>query len=98
MSKHSNVVEKCVTHGSISDRCVLIEEVCARDTNFGDGSVILYTMMKDQYANYVVQKMIEIAEPAQRKLLLQRIRPYAMQLKKYTYGRHILLKIENLVK
>lgn len=53
--------------------------------------------MKDQYANYVVQKMIEIAEQPQRKLLLQRIRPYMIQLRKYTYGKHILAKLEKFM-
>ena len=54
----------------------------------------LYTMMKDQFANYVVQKMIDVAEPAQRKLLMQRIRPHVATLRKYTYGKHILAKLE----
>ena len=31
-------------------------------------------MMKDQYANYVVQKMIDVAEPTQRKILMHKIR------------------------
>lgn len=51
-------------------------------------------MMKDQYANYVVQKMIEVAEPNQRKLLLHKIRPHIASLRKYTYGKHILAKLE----
>lgn len=51
-------------------------------------------MMKDQYANYVVQKMIEVAEPPQRKLLLHKIRPHVPSLRKYTYGKHILAKLE----
>lgn len=54
----------------------------------------LYTMMKDQYVNYVVQKMIEVAEPPQRKLLLHKIRPHVPSLRKYTYGKHILAKLE----
>jgi pumilio RNA-binding family len=94
---NSNVVEKCVTHASRSERSALIEEVCTRDATYGDGSATLYAMMKDQYANYVVQKMIEIAEPPQRKLLLQRIRPYMPQLRKYTYGKHILAKLEKFM-
>lgn len=94
----SNVVERCVTHASRSERCALIEEVCARDPAYGnEGSATLYAMMKDQYANYVVQKMIEIAEQPQRKLLLQRIRPYMVQLRKYTYGKHILSKLEKFM-
>ena len=54
-------------------------------------------MMKDQYANYVVQKMIEIADQSQRKLLLQRIRPYMIQLRKFTYGKHMLSKLEKFM-
>jgi len=54
----------------------------------------LYTMMKDQYANYVIQKMIEIAEPPQKKLLIQRIKPHLPVLRKYTYGKHIIAKLE----
>jgi pumilio RNA-binding family len=51
-------------------------------------------MMKDQYANYVVQKMIDVAEPAQRKILMHKIRPYLASLRKYTYGKHIIVKLE----
>ena len=54
----------------------------------------LYTMMKDQFANYVVQKMIDIAEPPQRKILMHKIRPHISTLRKYTYGKHILAKLE----
>lgn len=51
-------------------------------------------MMKDQYANYVVQKMIDVAEPAQRKILMHKIRPHLNSLRKYTYGKHIIVKME----
>ena len=51
-------------------------------------------MMKDQYANYVVQKMIDVAEPTQRKILMHNIRPHVNTLKKYTYGKHILAKLD----
>jgi pumilio RNA-binding family len=50
--------------------------------------------MKDQFANYVVQKMIDVAEPAQRKILMHKIRPHVATLRKYTYGKHILAKLE----
>lgn len=51
-------------------------------------------MMKDQYANYVVQKMIDVSEPTQRKVLLQKIRPHMNSLRKYTYGKHIIAKLD----
>lgn len=67
---YSNVVEKCVTHASRTERAMLIDEVCTM--NDGPHSA-LYTMMKDQYANYVVQKMIDVAEPAQRKIVMHKV-------------------------
>ncbi|XP_058853716.1 pumilio homolog 1-like isoform X2 [Acipenser ruthenus] len=102
LSQHkfaSNVVEKCVTHASRSERAMLIDEVCSM--NDGPHSA-LYTMMKDQYANYVVQKMIDVAEPTQRKIVMhkvgcwrnEQIRPHIATLRKYTYGKHILAKLE----
>jgi len=54
----------------------------------------LYTMMKDQYANYVVQKMIDVADSSQRKILMHKIRPHIHSLRKFTYGKHILAKLE----
>ena len=55
-------------------------------------------MMKDQYANYVVQKMIDVAEPMQKKILMHKIRPHVATLRKFTYGKHILAKLEKLEK
>ncbi|BFZ11215.1 hypothetical protein BsWGS_14251 [Bradybaena similaris] len=96
LSQHkcaSNVVEKCVTHSSRQERAMLIEEVCNTSDGFGNHSA-LYAMMKDQFANYVVQKMIDVAEQPQRKILMHKIRPYIATLRKYTYGKHILAKLE----
>ncbi len=66
----SNVVEKCVIHSSRAERALLIDEVCCQKD--GPHSA-LYTMMKDQYANYVVQRMIDMAEPAQRKIIMHKV-------------------------
>ena len=38
--------------------------------------------------------MIDVAEPSQRKLLMHKIRPHVSTLRKYTYGKHILAKLE----
>ncbi|VDN11741.1 unnamed protein product, partial [Dibothriocephalus latus] len=65
-------------------------------TTNDDGSTpsVLVDMMKDQYANYVVQRMLELAEPQQRRLLISRIRPLQNTLRKYNYGKHIITKLE----
>lgn len=102
----SNVVEKCVSYGTDSERQELIEEVLtpipAEDGNTSSssdgGTVIpLHLMMRDQFANYVVQKMLEIVDGEQRDLLLNCIRPQLFQLRKYTYGKHILAKVERML-
>lgn len=48
------------------------------------------SMMKDQYANYVVQKMLDVVDGVQRDLLIAKIKPHLQGLKKYTYGKHLI--------
>jgi len=38
--------------------------------------------------------MIDVAEPAQRKILIQKVRPHIQSLRKFTYGKHIITKLE----
>jgi len=53
-------------------------------------------MMKDQYANYVVQKILETCNEDQRELLLSRVKDHMQALRKYTYGKHIVSRVEQL--
>jgi pumilio RNA-binding family len=56
MSQHkfaSNVVERCLQHGGQQGRQMIINEMLGQ-TEEADS---LQAMMKDQYANYVVQKV-----------------------------------------
>ncbi|KAF9576116.1 mRNA binding protein puf3 [Mortierella alpina] len=97
LSKHkfaSNVVEKCVAYGSSLDRQKLIEEVI---TAKPDGTSPLALMMKDQFANYVVQKMLDVVDGEQRDVLVAKIKPHLQPLKKYTYGKHLITKVEKLM-
>ncbi|KAF9612454.1 hypothetical protein IFM89_000202 [Coptis chinensis] len=95
MSQHkfaSNVVEKCLAHGDPFERDILIEEIVGQT----EGNDNLLTMMKDQFANYVVQKILEICSDKQREILLSRIRAHLHALKKYTYGKHVVVRFEQL--
>ncbi|XP_050221982.1 pumilio homolog 5 isoform X2 [Mercurialis annua] len=95
MSQHkyaSNVIEKCMEHGSPAEQELLIEEIIGK---FEENDRLL-TMMKDQFANYVVQKVLEISNEKQREVLLDRIRIHLHALKKYTYGKHIVARFEQL--
>lgn len=53
-------------------------------------------MMKDQFANYVVQKIFEKSNDRQREILLNRTRVHLNALRKYTYGKHIVARFEQL--
>jgi len=57
----------------------------------------LQAMMKDQFANYVVQKVLEICDDQNRELILSRIKVHLNALKRYTYGKHIVARVEKLI-
>ncbi|XP_020225565.1 pumilio homolog 6, chloroplastic [Cajanus cajan] len=96
LSQHkfaSNVVEKCLEYADASERQLLIAEIVGHDKQNDN----LLTMMKDQFANYVIQKVLEICSENQRAMLLSRVRLNAHALKKYTYGKHIVARFEQLL-
>ena len=54
-------------------------------------------LMSDQYANYVVQKLLEICEDDQFDEFLTRIREHIPEMRKYTYGKHIVVHVERIL-
>ncbi|XP_057979337.1 pumilio homolog 2-like isoform X2 [Malania oleifera] len=89
----SNVVEKCLTFGDPVERQILVNEMLGST----DENEPLQAMMKDQFANYVVQKVLETCDDQQLELILNRIKVHLNALKKYTYGKHIVARVEKLV-
>ncbi|XP_022883185.1 pumilio homolog 2-like [Olea europaea var. sylvestris] len=89
----SNVVEKCLTFGDPHERQLLVNEMLGST----DENEPLQAMMKDQFANYVVQKVLETCSDQERELILSRIKVHLNALKKYTYGKHIVARVEKLV-
>uniref|UniRef100_A0A8R1HUB6 PUM-HD domain-containing protein n=1 Tax=Caenorhabditis japonica TaxID=281687 RepID=A0A8R1HUB6_CAEJA len=87
----SNVIEKCLTYGAHAERNLIIEKVCG---DLSDPSPPLLQMMKDPFANYVVQKMLDVADAQHRKKITLTIKPHIATLRKYNFGKHILLKLE----
>ncbi|VDP83363.1 unnamed protein product [Echinostoma caproni] len=102
----SNVMEKAIANAGREERASLINEILhpvVGATNSGgasggniaaSGSCPLVDMVKDQYANYVVQRMLELAEVEQRHALISRIRPMQNTLRKFNYGKHIIAKLD----
>ena len=57
----------------------------------------LRAMMKDQFANYVVQKLLEVCDDDQRERLLASARAHLQAVKKVSYGKYIVARVEKLV-
>ncbi|XP_031502023.1 pumilio homolog 1-like [Nymphaea colorata] len=89
----SNVVEKCLTFGGPGERQLLVNEMLGST----DENEPLQAMMKDQFANYVVQKVIDTCDDQQREFILSRIKVHLNALKRYTYGKHIVARVEKLI-
>ncbi|KAJ4720751.1 putative Pumilio [Melia azedarach] len=89
----SNVVEKCLTFGSPEERQLLVNEMLGST----DENEPLQAMMKDPFGNYVVQKVLETCDDQSLELILSRIKVHLNVLKKYTYGKHIVSRIEKLI-
>ncbi|XP_027111512.2 pumilio homolog 4 [Coffea arabica] len=89
----SNVIEKCLAFGGPQERKVLIDEMLGST----DENEPLQAMMKDPFGNYVVQKVLETCDDQSRGLIVSRIKVHLNALKKYTYGKHIVSRVEKLI-
>lgn len=87
----SNVIEKCLEQGAVYHKSMIVGAACHHQ----EGSVpIVVQMMKDQYANYVVQKMFDQVTSEQRRELILTVRPHIPVLRQFPHGKHILAKLE----
>ncbi|KAL3644208.1 hypothetical protein CASFOL_012140 [Castilleja foliolosa] len=100
LSQHkfaSNVIEKCIDYSDSTSRGMLIKEIIGDgDKNDNLLDSLQKIMMKDQYANYVIQRILEKCSSEHREILLGQIRNHLTALKKYTYGKHIVTRFEQL--
>jgi len=80
-------------YGSKAERNDIIDEVVR---SVLDKSSLLQVMVRDPYGNYVVQKILDIADDRQQEALCTYLRSCAPQLRRYTYGKHILVRLEKI--
>jgi len=89
----SNVVEKLLKFGNAAQRNMVVREML-RPAHEEDGSSVVLLMVRDAYANYVVQTTLDVvAEGEERRLLLQELNEHSGQLRNYTFAKHIVAKI-----
>lgn len=82
----SNVIEKCIRVAEHNTRKMLIEELLNRTR--------LEKLLRDSYGNYCVQTALDYAEPSQRALLVEGIRPVLPLIRNTPYGKRIQNKLQ----
>ncbi|KAG5988066.1 hypothetical protein E4U54_004785 [Claviceps lovelessii] len=96
LSKHkfaSNVVEKCIEHGTAEQRSMIRRQLTAVGS---DSTSPIQQMMRDQYGNYVIQKLLAQLEGSERELLVEDIRPQFHAMRKNGTSRQ-LMALEKLL-
>ncbi|KAK9447089.1 armadillo-type protein [Limtongia smithiae] len=81
----SNVIEKCIRIAEGSTRKILIDELLS--------SIFLEKLLRDSYANYVIQTALDCADTQTRQMLVDAIRPILPSIRNTPYGRRIQSKI-----
>lgn len=51
-------------------------------------------LIRDQFANYVIQRVIDLSNRTQLNVIVADLRSNIAAVKKCTYGKHILTRIE----
>mmetsp|Transcript_26290 Transcript_26290/g.61319 ORF Transcript_26290/g.61319 Transcript_26290/m.61319 type:complete len:718 (+) Transcript_26290:11-2164(+) len=88
----SNVIEKALACGTLDERALLIYAIVGEQ---GDPHPPLLTMMRDRFGNYIVQRVITMAQGSQRDALLYKLHEHMPALKKSnSYGKHIISALE----
>ncbi|CAD0113019.1 unnamed protein product, partial [Aureobasidium uvarum] len=83
----SNVIEKSIRTGDETTRRALIDEIM--------NPVDLEKLLRDSYANYVVQTAMDYADPETKARLIDNIRPILLSIRHTPYGRRISSKIQD---
>jgi len=82
----SNVIEKCLRCAQEPSKDMLIEEMLQPSE--------LDRLLRDSFANYVIQTALDYANPAMKTRLIEAIRPYLPAIRTTPYGRRIQAKIQ----
>jgi len=90
LSRHkfsSNVIEKCLRCAQDPSKDMIVDEILAPGE--------IKNLIRDNYANYVIQTALEYATPYKKAALVDSIRPVLPSVRSTPYGRRIQAKIHN---
>ncbi|XP_028555813.1 pumilio homolog 1-like [Dendrobium catenatum] len=95
------VIQRILEHcDDAKTQCIMMNEILQSICTLAKdqyGNYVVQAMMKDQFGNYVVQKVLETCDDRNRELILSRIKVHLNTLKRYTYGKHIVARVEKLI-
>ena len=82
----SNVIEKCLRTADPETKRALIDEMIMGNE--------LEKMLRDSFANYVVQTALDYADPTTRARIVECVKPILPHIKQTPHGRRIANKIQ----
>ncbi|KAA8573651.1 hypothetical protein MFRU_001g03850 [Monilinia fructicola] len=82
----SNVIEKCLRCAQEPSKDMLIDEMLQPNQ--------LDSLLRDSFANYVIQTALDYANPSMKTRLIEAIRPHLPAIRTTPYGRRIQAKIQ----
>lgn len=85
----SNVMEKCVLVADASQKKRLISEFLAMKGQ----RPILVNMCLNNFANYVVQRLVDSVDAKGKQKIREMLKPYIAELRKSVYSKQVLNKI-----
>ena len=86
----SNVIEACLSFGSHEDRQAITREI----VDNGGGCL---DMTINPYTNYVIQRMVFMAEEEQVRLLVDVASRNVAYLRRYSHGQHVIAAMERFL-
>lgn len=98
----SNVVEKLLKYGNPTQRLVIVRDMLKIvDDRSGlevpegtQGTSAVLLMVRDAYANYVVQTTLDVLlEGEEKERLMEELNAHSTELKNYTFAKHIVSKL-----
>jgi hypothetical protein len=81
----SNVIEKCLRCAKGPSKDMIVQELLTPGRMEG--------LLKDAYANYVIQTALDFATPQGKHMLIEAVRPFLPQIRGTPHGRRIQTKV-----
>jgi len=83
----SNVIEKCIEKATEDVQSAYVDELC--------DATHIRQLMQDQYANYVIQRALSVANYTKGMQLVDAVKPHLNSMRNTAGGRRIAMKIIN---